>query len=244
MQIGTASEALAHDAVTPFLKTAFRRHILEIRQQNEQTIDRHTIDEALYAGFDATAVEKARSKVEVLRAWIAAHKDELTALQMLYAGTRPLRIALKDRRQLRDALARPPLAVTPVQLWRAFQAVEADQVKGSGGQQLARSRDPRAARADPGVHARSLPRGTARSLRGLARGTGCRKSIHFRTARVARPHGRAHRHQPGDRAGRLRQRWFGQQGSLGRAHALFGDTLNPLITELNTRLTAWACLPD
>ena len=32
--------------------------------------------------------------------------------------------------------------------------------------------------------------------------------------------------------------WFGLHGSLGRAHALFGDKLKPLITELNTRLPA------
>jgi hypothetical protein len=77
--------------VTPFLKPAFRRRILEIRQQNEQTVDRHTIDD------------------------------------VLYAGTRPLRLSLRE----------PPLGATPVQLWRAFEAAEADKVKGSGGQQLA-----------------------------------------------------------------------------------------------------------
>src|SRR5438477_966923 len=44
-----AAERLAQDAVTPFLKAAFRRRILEIRQQNEQTIDRHSIDETLYS---------------------------------------------------------------------------------------------------------------------------------------------------------------------------------------------------
>ena len=32
--------------------------------------------------------------------------------------------------------------------------------------------------------------------------------------------------------------WFGQQGSLGRAHALFGDRLKPLIAELNEQLAA------
>jgi len=30
--------------------------------------------------------------------------------------------------------------------------------------------------------------------------------------------------------------WFGQHGSLGKVHALLGDQLKPLITELNTRL--------
>ena len=32
--------------------------------------------------------------------------------------------------------------------------------------------------------------------------------------------------------------WFGQQGSLGRAHALFGDELKRLMAELNERLAA------
>ena len=136
-QISQAAEALARDAVTPFLKPDFRRRILEIRQQNEQTIDRHTIDNVLYSGFDASAVEKARGKVQDFRAWISEHKDELTALQVLYSGTRPLKLSLKDLRQLRDALARPPLAATPAQLWRAFEAAESSTVKGSGGHQLA-----------------------------------------------------------------------------------------------------------
>ena len=139
-QIEAASEQLAQHAVTPFLKAGLRRRILEIRAQNEQTIDRHNLDEVLYAGFDAAAVEKAQTKVEDFRAWIEEHHDELTALQILYAGTHPLRLSLTDLRQLRDALARPPLAATPVQLWSAFQAVEADKVKGNGGSSACRSR--------------------------------------------------------------------------------------------------------
>ena len=32
--------------------------------------------------------------------------------------------------------------------------------------------------------------------------------------------------------------WFGQNGSLGKAHALFGDKLKALMAELNERLAA------
>src|SRR5262249_26195850 len=94
-QIKQHTARLTRRADTPFLKATFRRRILEIRQQNEQTIDRHTIDDVLYAGFDASAVEKARTKVQDFRAWIASHKEELTALQTLYSGTRPLKLSLK-----------------------------------------------------------------------------------------------------------------------------------------------------
>ena len=32
--------------------------------------------------------------------------------------------------------------------------------------------------------------------------------------------------------------WFGQHGSLGRAHTLFGPKLQPLLAELNEQLAA------
>ena len=155
-QIKKATEELAQQAVTPFLKAAFRRRILEIRAQNEQTIDRHTIDDVLYSGFDASAVEKAQTKVKDFRAWIADHKDELTALQVLYSGTKPLKLSLKDLRQLRDALATPPLAASPTQLWRAFQAVESDEGQGPRRHAARRPRHPRAPRAHARL-ARSCP---------------------------------------------------------------------------------------
>ncbi len=238
VQIGKAAEALAQQAATPFLKPALRRRILEIRQQNEQVIDRHTIDEALSWGFDASAVEKARNKVRDFRAWIAAHKDELTALQVLYAGTRPLKLSLRDLRQLKAALARPPLAATPAQLWRAFQAIESDRVKGSGGQHLADLvnlvrhaliptmtlvpyRDELRERYEAWLKERNAQTAFSAEQREWLD----RMAEHIATSLAI---------EPAD----FETGWFGQHGSLGEAHALFGDQLKPLITELNTRLAA------
>ena len=63
-EIAQATEQLARHAVTPFLKAAFRRRILEIHQQNEQTIDRHTADDVLYSGFDALGGGKSADQSE------------------------------------------------------------------------------------------------------------------------------------------------------------------------------------
>ena len=237
-QINTAIEQLAQEAVTPFFKAAFRRRILEIRRQNEQTIDRHTIDDVLYSGFDASAVEKAQTKVKDFRAWIAEHKDDLTALQVLYAGTRPLKLSLKDLRQLKDALARPPLAATPTQLWRAFQAVEPDKVAGSGGQQLADLVNL--------VRHALIPTLTLVSYRNELRER-YQEWLKERDAdntftpeqrewldRMAEHIATSLAIEPED----FEDGWFGQHGSLGRAHALFGDILDPLMAELNERLAA------
>lgn len=100
--------------------------------KNEQTINRHTIDEVLYSGFDASAVEKAQAKVTDFRTLIEQHRDELAALQALYTGTGPLKLSLKDLRQLKDALARRPLGATPAQLWRAFRRWRSIELRAPG----------------------------------------------------------------------------------------------------------------
>ena len=243
-EIGRAARQLAREAVTPFLKPELRRRILEIRQQNEQTIDRHTIDDVLYSGFDAAAVEKARATVQDFRAWIELHRDELTALQVIYAGVRPLKLSLRDLRRLRDALARPPLAVTPVQLWRAFEAAEPARVKaglgspGGGGEPLADLvnlvrgaliphftlapyRDELRERYQAWLRERDADNEfTAEQCEWLDR-----MADHIATSLAIEPED-------------FETGWFGQQGSLGRAHALFGDQLRPLMAELNARLAA------
>jgi type I restriction enzyme R subunit len=237
-QVKAAAEQLAQQAVTPFLKAQFRRRILEIRQQNEQTIDRHTIDDLLYVGFDASAVEKAQAKVKDFRAWIDEHKNELTALQALYAGARPLRLSLRDLRQLRDALARPPLAATPRQLWRAFEAVEADKVKGSGGEVLT-----------------DLVNLVRHALIPAFTLVPYREELHDRYQKWLKDHNADKAFTPEQREwlDRMEEHiatslaitpedfetgWFGQHGSLGHAHSLFGDKLKPLMTDLNERLAA------
>lgn len=236
--IQTATDQLAQHAVTPFLKAAFRRRILEIRAQNEQTIDRHSIDDVLYSGFDAAAVDKAQAKVKDFRAWIAANKDQLTALQILYSGTRPLKLSLKDLRQLKEALSIPPLAASPTQLWRAFQAVESDKVKGLGGTQLADlvtlvrhalipdfTLVPYAEEVRARYDAWLAERDGATTFTAEQREWLDRMAEHIATSLEI---------QPDD----FEDGWFGQHGSLGKAHQLFGDKLKPLLVELNERLAA------
>jgi type I restriction enzyme, R subunit len=192
----------------------------------------------IYSGFDASAVEKAQTKLKDFRAWIEEHKGELTALQALYSGTRPLRFSLKDLRQLRDALAQKPLAATPRQLWRAFEAVEADKVKGSGGGvltdlvnlvrhalipafTLVPYRDELRERYQKWLKDRDADKMFTPEQREWLD----RMAEHIATSLAIAPED-------------FESGWFGQEGSLGRAHALFGDNLKPLMTELNERLAA------
>jgi type I restriction enzyme R subunit len=244
-QIQTAAEQLAQSAVTPFHKAAFRRRILEIRAQNEQTIDRHTIDEVLYSGFDAAAVEKAQAKVKDFRAWIVAHKDELTALQIIYSGTRPLKITLKDLRQLQTAISTPPFAASPTQLWRAFEVTETLKLN-EGNNPPARKGEMLADLVSLVRHALHpdlplLPYAEeVRERYAVWRLEQERRGVKFTFEqeewldRMAEHIATSLTIEPDD----FQDGWFGQHGSLSRAHALFGERLQPLLAELNESLAA------
>ena len=237
-QIQAATQQLAQDAAEPFLKPALRRRLLEMQRQREQTIDRHTIDQVLHSGFDAAAVEKAHATVADFQAWVQANKDQMTAIQAIYAGARPLQLTLADLRQLREAIARPPVAATPTQLWRAFEATTPELVQGRGGEPLADLVNL--------VRSALMPRMTLVPYQ-----DGLRERyaawLQERDAdndftppqrewldRIAEHIGNSLAIEPED----FESGWFGQQGSLGRAHALFGDQLKPLLAELNERLAA------
>jgi type I restriction enzyme R subunit len=237
-QIKKAAEQLAQQATTPFHKAQFRRRILEIRTQNEQTVDRHTIDSVLYAGFDASALDKAQAKVQDFQAWIAQHKDDLTALQVLYSGSKPLKLTLKDLRQLKDALAAPPISATPSLLWRAFEAVESQKVTGAGGFQLADlvnlvrhalmptfSLVPYAEEVRARYEQWLAEREHTAAFTAEQREWLDRMAEHIATSLSIETED-------------FQDGWFGQHGNLGHAHQLFGDQLQPLLDELNQRLVA------
>jgi type I restriction enzyme, R subunit len=237
-QIKQAADQLAQAAVTPIMRAAFRRRLLEIRALNDQTIDRHSIDDVLYSGFDANAVEKAQTKVQDFRAWIDANRNELTALQVLYAGTRPLKIALKDLRKLKKALEAPPVNAKPETLWRAFQAVEGERVKGEGGKQLAdlvalvrHALKPEAVLLPYAEEVRAryqkwlAERDAANQFTAGQRAWLDRMAEHIATSLAIV-------------ANDFEAGWFGQNGSLGKATALFGNRLQPLMAELNEVLAA------
>ena len=237
-QIEAAARQLARDAATPFLKPALRRHLLDLQRASEQTMDRSTTDEVLTSEFDAAALEKARAKVTDFQAWLQAHKDEITAIQAIYAGTRPLKLTLADLRQLRDTIAKPPLAATPTQLWRAFEATAPERVQGHGGEPLAdlvhlvrsalfpkltlvRYRDALRERYQAWLQARDASNAFTEEQRAWL-------------DHIAEHIANSLAIEPRD----FESGWFGQQGSLGKAHALFGEQLKPLLAELNERLAA------
>ncbi|MBU7574871.1 MAG: DEAD/DEAH box helicase family protein [Hydrogenophaga sp.] len=128
-------EAQRIQAAQPFTNPTLRELILKLRQKADLVIDTVTQDVLLHAGF-AEGSDRAKELVQSFEAFIAQHKDEITALQILY--NRPVRAPLKfeDIKALADALHSPPHLIDESALWQAYAALNKTRVKGTSQRRL------------------------------------------------------------------------------------------------------------
>ncbi|MFM7848731.1 MAG: type I restriction-modification enzyme R subunit C-terminal domain-containing protein [Rubrivivax sp.] len=133
------AEAALRQAVKPLANPELRSLILSLKQQKELVIDTVTQDRVLEAGFSEAARERAQGIVQSFEAFIAQHRDEITALQILYnrptrTGGAPLKF--EDLKALAEALQAPPHLWTESQLWQAYAALDASRVKGASRRRI------------------------------------------------------------------------------------------------------------
>jgi type I restriction enzyme R subunit len=123
------------DATKPFSAPALREQLLKMKQKADLVIDTVTQDTLLHAGFSEGS-DRATTLVQSFEQFIAQHKDEITALQILYS--RPTRAPLKfeDVKALADALHAPPLNIDEGALWQAYATLRKDKVKGATQRRL------------------------------------------------------------------------------------------------------------
>ncbi len=137
-EIEKAAAALLAEAAKPLAANpALRNKLVELKKSFEQTIDTVTKDRVLEAAFSADARQKAQSIVQSFEQFIRDHKDEITALQILYSRPYKQRLKYKDIQELKTIIQRPPHSLEPETLWRAYEALDKSKVRGSGGKVLA-----------------------------------------------------------------------------------------------------------
>lgn len=136
-QLKKATDELVKEAVTPFDNPKLRDAIVDIKRKNEQIIDTVSQDEVTYAGGSGKSKEKAQALVKSFKEFIEKNKDEITALQIIYSRPYSQRhITFEDIKTLADAIRKPPYNLTPEILWNAFEQLEKAKVKGAGAVKL------------------------------------------------------------------------------------------------------------
>lgn len=116
-------------ACAPFSNPRLRQAILDARPRSEFYIDEATPDEVTHAGYD---MQQAEQTVRSFRDFIAAHRDQLTALQILYNqpyGRQKLSYAAI--RELVQALRSQPPYLTTADVWQAYKRLDAAHVRGA-----------------------------------------------------------------------------------------------------------------
>lgn len=129
-ELTEARKTLAAKACTPFDNPELRHALATLKAQNEQTIDKLTIDTVIEQGFSAAAREKAESLTRDFRTYIEANKAEIAALQILYSRPYKNRITEEALKDLEAKLKQAPAHWTPDALWHAYQQLQPKQVKG------------------------------------------------------------------------------------------------------------------
>ena len=134
-QLDTVERERMAQALKPFTRPDLRRVIVEVAQSVYQIIDEAAQDVLIDFGHSEAAVESARSKLDDFQRFLEDNRDRIEALRILYS--RPYRAGLRYRhvKELRDALRSPPVALHNPEngLWRLYEALEPERVKGRGG---------------------------------------------------------------------------------------------------------------
>lgn len=239
-QLEAAEQELIKSAIKPFYDPKLRDLILQIKQDNEQTIDRVSKDEVLGVGYSQAALDKAKTKIENFKRFIDEHKDELTALQVFFGLATPDRLKFRDLKELADQIKRPPVSATPEELWRCYEALDASKVRGKGGQivtdlvsLIRHTLQPRG--GEPLTPFADVVRQRYQAWRAQQAAAG----VAF-TAEQTAWLDKIAEHIATSLAIEMEDfhdGWFAQRGNLGKAYELFGDRLQVIIADMNKALT-------
>lgn len=136
-------QELIQQAVKPLHDPDLRKLLIELKQKTEQTIDNVSQDKVIEAGFSVDALERAKGIVQSFEQFIQDHKDEITALQILYnlPARRSLtqagrRLTFEDISELANTIQKPPHLWTGSQLWHAYTALDKSKVKGANTKRI------------------------------------------------------------------------------------------------------------
>jgi type I restriction enzyme R subunit len=238
-QIAEVSAEARASATAPFLPAIVRDCILNVQTDTEQVIDTVSQDKVLFAGVSEADKAKARETVASFAEYLREHRDEITAIELLYSKRHGQGPDLKQLKQLAEAIQAPPRGWTAAGLWHAYQLAEAEKVRGGGKRtaadlvalvRFALEKEPVLVPFAETVHARFNEWMAEQVAAGAAFTPAQTEWLEMIRDHVAQSLTVTPEH--------FDYVPFSERGGLGRAAQVFGDRLNPLLEELSEVLAA------
>ena len=239
-QVQQAAAKLIQEAVKPLYDPALRNLLIELKKRDEQTIDNVSQDKVIEAAFSADALERAKGVVQSFEKFIQDHKDEITALQILYNRPYKQPLRFEDIKELANTIQKPPHLWTESQLWQAYAALDKSKVKGTTAKRIltdlvslvrfAIHQDNELVPFPERVNANFKSWLAQQETSGKKFTPEQRRWLEMIRDHIAANLGI----DPSD----FDYAPFAQEGGLGKVHQLFGNDLNKIIDELNGTLAA------
>lgn len=136
-QLSEAARMLAIEAAKPLASNpALRQALVDLKAELEQVIDEVSQDELLFAGASDDAKAKAQALTQSFEQFLADNANEIDALRFFYAQPYGSRLRLEDIKALAEQIKAPPRSWTPELLWRAYEMLDRDKVRGASARRL------------------------------------------------------------------------------------------------------------
>ena len=126
---------LIEQATAVFSNPELRNFITDVRKKYDQVIDGINIDTITNIGWVKDQQAAAAGTISNFTAWIEAHKDEITALQIFYGQPyRRRELTYKMIRELYEKITTEQPLLSPLNVWRAYEQL--GQASGSAKNEL------------------------------------------------------------------------------------------------------------
>ena len=136
-QLRDAEVALLKEAARTLAeKPPLRTVLLDLKKKYEQIIDEISQDVLIDAGAADQARERARTLTQSFERFLAENRQEIDALEFFYSQPYGRRLRFGEIKALAAAIQTPPRSWTPELLWRAYQLLERDKVRGASAERL------------------------------------------------------------------------------------------------------------
>jgi type I restriction enzyme R subunit len=118
-------QSVLEQAVSVFHNADLRTFIVDVRRKYDQIIDTVNIDTVTRSGWVKDQQAVSEQLIADFKDWIAAHKDEITALQIFYDQPyRRREVTYKMIKDLTEHILRSRPALAPLKVWKAYEQLE------------------------------------------------------------------------------------------------------------------------
>src|SRR6476469_5781404 len=112
-------------------------YIENVRKAHEQLIDHINPDKLITAAWDKTVAANADVLIKDFSAWMEAHKNEITALQIFYNQPwRRREVTYSMIKEVLEKLRADKPLLAPLHVWRAYEQLHSNTSNGSPKNEL------------------------------------------------------------------------------------------------------------